>query len=174
MGLFSKLREMKNIRKSNKLIEAAKDEYNAAQTRQEAIDAASKVAIKAIKAHPESEEGAIGVLKDLEKSEIPKDVRLNTVIQIPTTNQIKSSDEIVAQAVKELDFDSEDIRKILRETIENIRMKEARRIAAEIKDSDIRREEELRLDKIEKLRREKEKNQEKKKNQDRKIRKKKI
>ena len=127
MELFSKLKEMKNIRKSNKLIEEAKDEYKSASTKQEAVDIASKIAIKAIEVHPESEEGAIGVLKDLQESEMSKDVRLNTVIQIPTTNQIKSSDEIVAQAVKELDFDSEDIRKILRETIEDIRMQQARK-----------------------------------------------
>ena len=157
MRIFEKLKEKLEIRKSNKLLEQAKGEYLSAETKQEGIDNAAQKAIEAIKAHPEEEAGAIGVLENLENSEMSKDVKVNTIIQIPTTSEIEDTDEIMKKAVEKLNLTSEDIQKILREAGDYISIKAAKEIIKQIPNPKIRNIEELKIKQLEKTRREQEK-----------------
>ena len=156
MGVFEKIKDKWNIRKSNKLLEQAKGEYLSAETKKEGIDIASNKAIEAIKVHPEEEAGVIGVLENLEKSEISKDVKVDTIIKIPTTNEIESSDEIMTKAVEKLNLTSEDIQRILREAGDYISIKAAKEMIKQIPNKEIRENETKRIEQLERTRREQE------------------
>ena len=128
-------------------IEAVKDTYNEAETKKEAIQNAVDKIVKEIKTHPDMP--VTEFLKMIQKEE-----NLSNDIIVEATKQILDikPEKTAVQIVEEMDLPSKDILKIIK--LPDVSLESAKKMAEEIPDEVLQKQERKRLEKIERERRE--------------------
>lgn len=128
-------------------IEAVKDTYNEAETKKEAVQNAVDKIVKEIKTHPDMP--VTEFLKMIQKEE-----NLSNDIIVEATKQILDikPEKTAVQIVEEMDLPSKDILKIIK--LPDVSLEAAKKMAEEIPDEVLQKQERQRLEKIERERRE--------------------
>lgn len=128
-------------------IEAVKDTYNEAETKKEAIQNAVDRIVREIKTSPNMP--VIEFLKMIQKEEnLSNDIIVEVTKQILDIKPEKTAIEIV----EKIDLPSKDILKIIK--LPDVSLEAAKKMAEEIPDEVLQKQERQRLDKIERERRE--------------------
>lgn len=153
LNILEKIQRTLNIGNQKKIemgLQEIENAYQNTETREEAIKEATRRATQEINSNPDL---ALKVLKLMEKSdELPKQVIVETIKNIPNTEQIKNPGQTVVKAVENSDLlNSRDIKEIIKEA--DITVPTAQKVADQIPDDVIREEEKERLEKVERERR---------------------
>lgn len=143
MSLVDFIMEILNRRVENKMqerVEAVKGVYDESETEKEAIKRATDRVIKEIEANPDMP--VIEFLKMIQEEEkLPTDILVEATKQIPDVK----SETVTVKAVEELDFASKEIKEIIEEA--DISLNTAQKMAAQIPDETIKREQQEELEK---------------------------
>lgn len=143
MSLVDIIKEMLNRTVEDRMqegVEAVKDVYTETETEEEAIQKATDRVIKEIEARPDMP--VIEFLKMIQKEEkLPTDIVVEATKQMPDV----ASERITVEAVKELDLGATEIKSIIEEA--DVSFNTARRMADEIPDEMIKREQQKELEK---------------------------
>lgn len=153
MSLKDIIKEMLKRQTKNKMkerIQAVKEKYNEGETEKEAIQKATDRVMKEIEEHPNM--SVMDFLKMIQEEE-----KLSTDIVVEATKQISDvkPEETVVEIVEKIDLPSRGIQEIIKQP--SVSLETAKKMAAEIPDRTIQRQERQRLEKIERERRETEK-----------------
>ena len=152
LNILEKIQRTLNTGTQKKIemgLQEIENAYQNTETREEAIKEATRRATQEINSNPDL---ALRVLKLMEKSEeLPKQVIVETIKNIPNTEQIENPGQTVVKAVENSDLlNSGDIKEIIKEA--DITVPTAQKVAEQIPDEVIRKEEKERLERIERER----------------------
>lgn len=150
MGLKDIIEEILKRKTKNKMqerIQAVKEEYDEGETEREAIQRATDRVMKEIEDHPDMP--VKNFLKMIQEEE-----KLSTDIVVEATKQISDvkSEETVAEIIEEIDLSSKGIQEIIKQP--GVSIETAKKMAEQIPDITIQKQERQRLEKIERQRRE--------------------
>lgn len=121
-------------------LEAVKQVYDDSDTEKEAIKKATDRVLKEIEEHPDM--SVVDFLKMIQEEEnLPTDIVIETTKQIP---DIKP-ERLAAEAVKELDLDSPQIKEIIQEA--DVSLNTAQKMVSQIPDKKVKEEQQRELDK---------------------------
>lgn len=151
MSLNDIIKEMLKRKTKSKMqdsIQAVKEQYKEGETEEEAIQKATDRVMKEIEEHPDM--SVMDFLTMIQK-ELSTDIVVEAAIQI---SDVKP-EETVAEIVKKIDLPSEGIKEIIQQP--GVSLETAIKMATEIPDIAIQKQERQRLEKIERERREAEK-----------------